>query len=511
MYNCNNFKDTWISFFLSSISGFLFFAFATIFSGVAAADTYNYWWEPNSGLGFDDPAKACNYLYSQYYWSHLISNYRPSLNRYRAGGLYDCGWNDGVEDGHFGGAQYTTIDCGTDTTPNRSTKSCSSKAQFGSPVESVSCSNPSSGVGNPVNAANGNKYQEEVDFKSGGTNPIVVSRSYNSLDGLWRHNFSTSLYFGEHTVVLVHSDGRESIFLLDEQGYRSSTDSGVLIAQTDGWLYQSISGVNLYFTSQGYLSRAIALGSNRYTLSYRDQGPDRIITVDNGLGVSIELVEDPLHQLKSVSAGDRNISYLYSSQRLVKRTTTTASNVSDREYHYENIRNSSLLTGITDERGIRFAKWAYDEKGRAISSQHSGGAGLTQVAYNADGSSTVTNELGKTTLYRYQQIEGVKRIIAVEGEPSPNCPASNSSYTYNDRGLVLTKADAKGLVTTYDYNDRGLEVSRTEASGTTSARTTTTEWDPDRLLPIKVIEPNRVTVYSYDNQGRELTRQSTSR
>ncbi|GFZ62852.1 hypothetical protein PSE10C_51950 [Pseudomonas amygdali pv. eriobotryae] len=37
------------------------------------------------------------------------------------------------------------------------------------------------------------------------------------------------------------------------------------------------------------------------------------------------------------------------------------------------------------------------------------------------------------------------------------------------------------------------------------------QWDPDRFLPIKVIEPNRITVYSYDNQGRELTRQSTSR
>ncbi|EPM94375.1 YD repeat-containing protein [Pseudomonas syringae pv. actinidiae ICMP 18804] len=170
-----------------------------------------------------------------------------------------------------------------------------------------------------------------------------------------------------------------------------------------------------------------------------------------------------------------------------------------------------MLTGITDERGIRFATWSYDDSGRAISSQHSGGAGLTQIAYNADGSSSVTNELGKTTVYRYQQIEGVKRIIAVEGEPTPNCPASNSFYTYNDRGLVLTKTDAKGLVTTYAYNDRGLEISRTEASGTTLARTTTTEWDPDRFLPTKVVEPNRVTVYSYDNQGRELSRQSTSR
>ncbi len=144
-------------------------------------------------------------------------------------------------------------------------------------------------------------------------------------------------------------------------------------------------------------------------------------------------------------------------------------------------------------------------------SQHAGGASLIQINYNADGSSTVTNELGKKTVYRYKNISGVKRISSIEGEPSANCPASNSVYTYNDRGQVLTKTDAKGLVTTYDYNDRGLEVSRTEATGTALARPTTTEWDPDRFLPIKVIEPNRITVYSYDNQGRELTRQSTSR
>ncbi|WP_244614650.1 RHS repeat domain-containing protein, partial [Pseudomonas viridiflava] len=74
----------------------------------------------------------------------------------------------------------------------------------------------------------------------------------------------------------------------------------------------------------------------------------------------------------------------------------------------------------------------------------------------------MTNESGKKSTFRYQQISGVKRIVAIEGEPTPDCPASNSSYTYNDRGLVLTKTDAKGLITTYEYNDRGLEISSTE-------------------------------------------------
>uniref|UniRef100_UPI003C6E3637 RHS repeat domain-containing protein n=1 Tax=Pseudomonas viridiflava TaxID=33069 RepID=UPI003C6E3637 len=108
-------------------------------------------------------------------------------------------------------------------------------------------------------------------------------------------------------------------------------------------------------------------------------------------------------------------------------------------------------------------------------------------------------------------IGGVKRIISIEGEPSPNCSVSNSRFTYNERGQVLTKTDARGLITTYDYNGRGLETSRTEASGTTLARTVTTEWDPERFLPIRVTEPDRITTYSYDVQGRELSRQTTSR
>ncbi len=127
------------------------------------------------------------------------------------------------------------------------------------------------------------------------------------------------------------------------------------------------------------------------------------------------------------------------------------------------------------------------------------------LTYNADGSITVTNELDKKATYRFQVIQGVKRIVAIEGEPSPNCPSSNSTFTYDDRGLLKTKMDNKGYVTTYSYNDRGLEISRTEASGTAQARTTTTEWHPTLFLPETVTEPGRITHYQYDDQGRQLS------
>ncbi|GGJ46896.1 hypothetical protein GCM10009085_45550 [Pseudomonas avellanae] len=107
-------------------------------------------------------------------------------------------------------------------------------------------------------------------------------------------------------------------------------------------------------------------------------------------------------------------------------------------------------------------------------------------------------------------IGGVRRITSIEGEPSPNCPASNSSYTYNDSGQILSKVDAQGLITTYTYNERGLETSRAEASGTALARITTTDWEPSLFLPRKIVEPTRTTVYSYDDQGRELSRRTVS-
>ncbi|TBU99722.1 hypothetical protein DNK34_24100 [Pseudomonas dryadis] len=47
---------------------------------------------------------------------------------------------------------------------------------------------------------------------------------------------------------------------------------------------------------------------------------------------------------------------------------------------------------------------------------------------------------------------------------------------------------------------------RTEASGTEQARTITTEWHPSLFLPLTVTEPDRITHYQYDDQGRPLSR-----
>ncbi|KWS62806.1 sugar-binding protein [Pseudomonas savastanoi pv. fraxini] len=276
-------------------------------------------------------------------------------------------------------------------------------------------------------------------------------------------------------------------------------------------MYNSVDRSTYFYSAIGKLIKVSNPDGGNVTLNYVVGSSSTRIQLSDEYENIVELEEDSRHQLLSMKSKDFMVNYTYNSSGMLSRVAKSNGGVEMvRSYKYESPSSDKFLTGILNERGIVYASGEYDSLGRAVSSKHANESQKTEITYGT-GYSTVINSLGRKSIYHYDVIGGIQKITSIEGEPTPNCPYSNSTYTYNDRGLVLTKTDAKGLITTYEYNDRGFEISRTEASGTTLARTTTTEWDPDRFLPIRVIEPNRVTVYSYDNQGRELTRQSTSR
>lgn len=209
------------------------------------------------------------------------------------------------------------------------------------------------------------------------------------------------------------------------------------------------------------------------------------------------------NQISSVTVdGNKTTSYAYNSLGLI--TAVTRPDNTTRIYHYEDPRFPRALTGITDERNKRYATWAYDAQGRAISSEHAGGAEKTLLSFNADGSTTVTNALNKQTLYRFADIAGARRVVKVEGQPTANCAGANQDYTYTNEGWLASKTDWKGIKTTYQYNALGQETSRTEAYGTADARTITTEWHPTLYVKTKVTEPTQETTFTYDANGRLL-------
>ena len=382
--------------------------------------------------------------------------------------------------------------------------------ETGSPDDGLNCSATKS-RGNPINIATGNKFQTEVDYVGTGSYPLHFVRKYNSQDGLWRHNYSAHLRIATDNIVMVAEDGRESYFELnDDFATPEPNELGVLRKQNNQWAYSSPQNQELLFNEAGQLIRISRSPEDFHVLVYNNLG----VVVSDGLNnaITIHLNNLAKGQPLKLIANDIQVAYRYDPRgNLVVRDVLNGSVSAVTTYSYEDSRNPSLLTGITDERGVRYATWKYDALNRAVLSEHATGAEQVKVSYNPDGSSSVTNALGQQSTYQFEIYQGIKRITAIEGHPSANCPNSNSTFTYDERGLLKTKTDNNGNLTTYDYNTRGLEVSRIEAAGTPQARTITTEWHPTLFLPVTVTEPARTTTYTYDAQGRQLSQSVTQR
>ncbi|WP_161957150.1 DUF6531 domain-containing protein [Aestuariivirga litoralis] len=182
------------------------------------------------------------------------------------------------------------------------------------------------------------------------------------------------------------------------------------------------------------------------------------------------------------------------------------------EYNGRAGRPSLLLTGITDERGVRFASWTYDSKDRVLSSEHAGGAERWEFAYDdAGGTVTVTNPLGRATRYTYHKvIGGLRQLVAVDGIATSNCVASNTSYIYDANGFRTRAVDAEGRVTEWTRDRRGRPLATREAVGTPQAQTSSTAWDANRPLPTMIARPGVTTSFTYNGAGQIAEVKETS-
>jgi YD repeat-containing protein len=191
-----------------------------------------------------------------------------------------------------------------------------------------------------------------------------------------------------------------------------------------------------------------------------------------------------------------------------------------KHYLYENVSFPHALTGIIDENASRFATYAYDTNGRAISTEHAGGAERVAITYNT-GSSNLTDARGTVRTQTYQVVQGVLKAVGMSQPGGSGCFASSNNMTYDVNGNPATSLDFNGNKTTYSYDlTRNLETSRTEgltAAGakTPATRTITITWHPTYRLPQTITEQDtsaatavtlRVTTLGYDTSGNLLSK-----
>lgn len=287
----------------------------------------------------------------------------------------------------------------------------------GEPEDDLSCDTPSPRQGNPLNIAIGNKFQREEDFRGAGPYPLRFARHYNSVDGYWRHNYSTRLRLTSASATLIRADGRESVFAISGSTITPTpTERGTLAQTSTGWRYTSPQQETFDFDAQGRLTQVADLNGHYHSLTHSSTD----VVVSDAFGNQLTFIEDDRYQPLTLITPDLSFSYFYdATARLTTVTTVADGQTLERTFHYENPTYPRFLTGITDERGVRYVSWEYDSLGRAIKSVYADSADQTTVTYNSDGSTTVTNALGRAATYRFAVIDGVKRITAIEGAPTP--------------------------------------------------------------------------------------------
>jgi YD repeat-containing protein len=203
------------------------------------------------------------------------------------------------------------------------------------------------------------------------------------------------------TIIAWARDGRAIYFagpdLLPESGEKAR-----LTENTDGtYTLTRPDDIKETYDSYGRLLAVTDLNGNTQTLFYED---GQLISVTDPFGRTLSFDYNGAGQLEHLSDSSRHtIQYQYDTENNL--IGVIYPDGSSKTYHYEDtdIHN---LTGITNEKGIRYATYAYDSQDRATLSTHADDADRTTVSYGYH-TSTVSDGEGNSTTIDWLTKEGV--------------------------------------------------------------------------------------------------------
>jgi RHS repeat-associated protein len=394
-------------------------------------------------------------------------------------------------------------------------------------------------AGNPCYPKTGAKSLSETDFSSPTLN---LTRSWNSFSRYkhdsamgrgWTHNYAQRIlaFAGTSPPVRKLVDGEGAVEYFDCTDdpvctvYRSRKNAGWLLKPDgSGWEVLAPGGERRLFNSNGQLTQIEQRGASYslITLSYVN-GKLNQVTDQSGRSLSFNYNTDGLVGSVTLPSGSY-ILYDYKQPASIpshvtwqkQLTRVTREDLSERIYHYEDQfadatpRFEFLLTGITDENGVRFATYTYDDSARVINSGHAGGAGLVTLNY--------TRRPGESEDWTITEVtRPLGEVVTYEMNPGPFRKLSSLTDTRGTLSINYDPAttwrtgrtDHEGNRTTYAYADGLHQTSRTEAAGTPDERIIETDWDNTINRIKQRREPGKTTTYTYNTRGQVLTRTET--
>ena len=362
--------------------------------------------------------------------------------------------------------------------------------------------------GEPVDAATGRVYANNMDFDLAGPIPLIWERTYysnaeieGSLGYNWHHSYHIGIYDMENGFFTLRmSDGRETALPVlnvgetfydgSEQFRWSNTD--------EGYCLQDSSGLNYYFSSpknregfrmvsriadnldheirfnydaRGYLSRIIDSGERTIHIESNQKGYiTRVYTQHNGDELNL-------------------VSYGYDALGNMNETSDALGNTK----HF--LYNGHLLVQLTGPTGMSFY-WEYEGSGDDARCIHTWGDGgiLEYWTRYEPGKTTATDSLGHSTTYFYDEDHLIYQIVDAKG--------GITHQHYNDVQELELVVDPEGNSTKMSYNEDGLLVKYTNGNGESTNYT----YNLDGLLE-QVRSPEGAEVgWEYDEKDRLISK-----
>ncbi|MGB5398435.1 MAG: DUF6531 domain-containing protein, partial [Gammaproteobacteria bacterium] len=410
--------------------------------------------------------------------------------------------------------------------------------------ESNMCSaNASPYQGNPINVGSGNKYLEETDYQSSGPVPLVFKRYYNSKaylieENTWSHNYDYKIQVLSQSSI----QGLPKTIRVIRPNKRSLTFYSAVIPDTIFGYKRAWFAVNpdvqndykltvVWDDASPFMSPVISqwvlttptsrevYGADYEIISITDLSDNMIslerqgstTTVSNNLGESFDIVFSNEDTVSFLSTPLGNITYTYNGNNI---GAVLYPDGRQKQYLYEqSYAETSLLTGIIDERGIRYATYVYDSFGNGISSYHADDADKIDInGYVSAGTITnigtraVTNSRLQDTGYTFVNNYGVSTVTDISN--CRNCGFSNAQFDYDEDANLISRIIDGVMEFREDYDDKGNPQTVTSAYGTSNAVIRSYTYDPRFQSKItSITEPsvytgsNKITSYSYDDFG----------
>ncbi|MDZ4143596.1 MAG: DUF6531 domain-containing protein, partial [Burkholderiales bacterium] len=389
------------------------------------------------------------------------------------------------------------------------------------------CGPDGAAAGNPILPATGDKVQTEGDYRDAGEHPLDLARTFRSswiigtapgISGMgpaWRHRYAVSLLPGidatHETVRITFGDGSGRSFSrpISPSGWAPDNSNDGLSSDISGYTYRNADDDSLWrFDSLGRLLTHTQ--RNGWVMNYSYNASGQLAQVTNQFGRAMTFAYNAAGLLQTVTPPDgQAINYTFDSEQRLSRVDYPDGKF--KTYLYENPAFAQLLTGIVDENGTRFASFAYDTFGRAISTEHAGGVEKYTVDYGATPTdrTTVTDPLGTPRGYGYS-IQLGKLAVTSADKPSASGFGDAASRVQNSAGLIDSETDFLGYQTLFTWDAvRRVPTSVTRAAGQPEAQTVNTQWHPSFRLPTRVTETGRTTEYTYDSLGNKLSETMT--